>query len=100
MVINVCTTDAEHWFLRYIPRHTTIRSECFLTYIAPVHYNCIQRRSAGLALRSRLAGGRQQSRILAALRGYQARQALPQSPGQLASAPSLPGQREPGGSLI
>ncbi len=42
VVINVITSDAENWFLRYLPQQkAAVRHEVFLTYIAPIHYNAI-----------------------------------------------------------
>lgn len=34
--------DRDHWFLRYIPSSTRPRHECFLTYVAPIHYNAVR----------------------------------------------------------
>lgn len=38
-----CSADRDHWFLRYIPRSARPRHECFLTYVAPIHYNAVRR---------------------------------------------------------
>ena len=43
IVINLVTSEQQHWFLRYEPEQTTVQREIFLTYIAPVHYNAITR---------------------------------------------------------
>lgn len=82
VVVNVVTSDASGWFLRYIPEHTMVRKEVFLSYIAPVHYNAIRRRPRGIApmLRTMSSLGRRNSRIVAALDEYERNRAMPTNP--------------------
>ena len=81
IVVNVVTSDAENWFLRYIPEHTLVQKEVFLTYISPVHYNGIRRLSRGpTILRSMSSLGRRNSRVVAALDEYERTMAVPQQP--------------------
>eukprot|EP01023_Acetabularia_acetabulum_P041297 TRINITY_DN401_c0_g1_i10.p2 TRINITY_DN401_c0_g1~~TRINITY_DN401_c0_g1_i10.p2 ORF type:complete len:281 (-),score=17.78 TRINITY_DN401_c0_g1_i10:439-1281(-) len=61
LVLNVISSQQNNWFLRYIPKHTLIQKEVFLTYIAPVHYNAIRRQSSIAALSRRLTISRRKS---------------------------------------
>lgn len=43
IVINVITSDQQHWFMRYEPEAQPKKSmEVFVTYIAPIHYNAVR----------------------------------------------------------
>lgn len=44
IVINVITSDQQHWFMRYEPEGTQPKKsvEVFVTYIAPIHYNAVR----------------------------------------------------------
>lgn len=43
IVINVITSDQQHWFMRYEPEVQPKKSvEVFVTYIAPIHYNAVR----------------------------------------------------------
>lgn len=88
VVINVVTSDPENWFLRYVPAHSLVKREIFLSYVSPVHYNSIRRRPRGAApmLRSLSSLGRRDSRILAALDEYERTNAVPENPQALAEA--------------
>ncbi|GLC51971.1 hypothetical protein PLESTB_000568600 [Pleodorina starrii] len=46
LTIHVVTSDQEHWYLTYQPESRKLDREIFLTYIAPIHYNSIRRRSS------------------------------------------------------
>jgi hypothetical protein len=81
IVVNVVTSDAENWFLRYIPEHTLVQKEVFLTYISPVHYNGIRKLARGpTILRSMSSLGRRNSRVVAALDEYERTMAVPKQP--------------------
>jgi hypothetical protein len=82
VVVNVVTSDASGWFLRYIPERSIVQKEVFLCYIAPVHYNAIRRRPRGVApmLRTMSSLGRRNSRIVAALDEYERNRAMPTTP--------------------
>lgn len=103
IVINVLTSEAENWFLRYIPSSsqqqqngfsTTTSSqpkhEIFLTYISPVHYNAVKRRKAlqtGKLLRSFSSSSqRQGSAIMNALAEYEKTKQMPMNPQELVQA--------------
>ncbi|KAK9863774.1 hypothetical protein WJX84_009732 [Apatococcus fuscideae] len=45
VVINCLTSNQQNWFLRYEPDELKVALEIFLTYIAPVHYNAIRKRT-------------------------------------------------------
>ena len=85
VVINVITSDAENWFLRYVPEHSVVQREVFCSYIAPVHYNAIVRRPRGAApfLRSMSSLGRRNSRIVEALDEYERTKAVPAAPTEV-----------------
>ena len=43
IVINVITSDQQHWFMRYEPEVQPKKNvEVFVTYIAPIHYNAVR----------------------------------------------------------
>ena len=43
IVINVITSDQQHWFMRYEPEAQPKKAaEVFITYIAPIHYNAVR----------------------------------------------------------
>lgn len=43
IIINVITSDQQHWFMRYEPEvQPKINVEVFVTYIAPIHYNAVR----------------------------------------------------------
>lgn len=44
VVVNVITSDQQHWFMRYEPEGTQPKKsvEVFVTYIAPIHYNAVR----------------------------------------------------------
>ncbi|KAK9826434.1 hypothetical protein WJX81_005249 [Elliptochloris bilobata] len=46
VIVNVVTSDQHNWFQRYKPEQVMAPREVFLTYIAPVHYNGIRKRTA------------------------------------------------------
>lgn len=83
--INVVTSDAANWFMRYVPEHAIVRREVFISYIAPVHYNAIVRRPRGAApfLRSMSSLGRRNSRIVEALDEYERTRAVPAAPTEV-----------------
>lgn len=61
ILINVITSDEQHWFNRYEPqaklkRYKGHKREMFLTYIAPVHYNTIRRISSQRGSSAQTAG--------------------------------------------
>jgi hypothetical protein len=81
IVVNVVTSDSENWFLRYIPEHTLVQREVFLSYIAPIHYNGIRKLARGpTILRSMSSLGRRNSRVVAALDEYERTMAVPKQP--------------------
>ena len=41
--VHVITSTVENWHLRYVPEGAASAKLLFLTYIAPVHYNSIER---------------------------------------------------------
>lgn len=48
IVINVITSDQQHWFMRYEPEaQPKKRMEVFVTYIAPIHYNAVRLAPSG-----------------------------------------------------
>lgn len=48
IVINVITSDQQHWFMRYEPQAQPKKAfEVFVTYIAPIHYNAVRRKTQG-----------------------------------------------------
>ncbi|KAL3159149.1 hypothetical protein ABBQ32_14134 [Trebouxia sp. C0010 RCD-2024] len=53
IVINVITSDQQHWFMRYEPEGTQPKKsvEVFVTYIAPIHYNAVRRQTQTSQLR-------------------------------------------------
>jgi hypothetical protein len=70
--VNVVSSDAEAWFVRYVPGGgAAVRRELFVAYIAPLHYDALRRRRGGGAiLRSLSSLGRRDSRVLRALDLY------------------------------
>lgn len=50
IMFSVITSDEAHWFVRYKPSKLQVYKgsprEVFLTYISPVHYNAIRRRTS------------------------------------------------------
>lgn len=46
VVINVVTSESTNWYLKYEPPEVKVPQEVFLTYISPVHYNSLRRRSS------------------------------------------------------
>ena len=82
VVINVVTSDSENWFMRYLPEHTVVQREVFLSYIAPVHYNAIKKRASPV-IRSMSSLGRKNSRIVAALDEYERTRTVPQQPTEV-----------------
>ncbi|GIL74520.1 hypothetical protein Vretifemale_4518, partial [Volvox reticuliferus] len=46
LTIHVVTSEEDHWYLTYEPEIRKLDREIFLTYIAPIHYNSIRRRSS------------------------------------------------------
>ena len=90
IVINVVTSDATNWFLRYIPEHNRMmitNREVFLSYIAPVHYNAIRRFPRGAApfLRTMSSLGRKNSRVVATLDEYEKTKGIPTAPLEVLS---------------
>jgi hypothetical protein len=84
VVVNVVSSDASHWFVRYVPSHTAAQRELFLAYVAPVHYNALRRKPRGFAsLRSLSSLGRRNSRIVRALDQHVQRGTVPSSPATL-----------------
>lgn len=63
LVINVITSTHKNWFLRYSPSSGTAPREVFLTYISPLHYNAVRRRSGLAPLRESFKVGRQNSQV-------------------------------------
>jgi hypothetical protein len=83
--VNVVSSDAEGWFLRYVPGGgAAVRRELFVAYIAPLHYDALRRRrGGGVIMRSLSSLGRRDSRVLRALELYAAARAIPASPAAL-----------------
>ncbi|KAL6756630.1 hypothetical protein V8C86DRAFT_2644201 [Haematococcus lacustris] len=46
VLTHVVTSDAQNWYLKYQPANLKSDKEMFLTYIAPIHYNAIRRKSS------------------------------------------------------
>ncbi|KAI3426931.1 hypothetical protein D9Q98_006875 [Chlorella vulgaris] len=85
LVINSISSDAEHWFVRHIPRTTRPEHEIFITYIAPLHFNAIRRQNTGTRLRQSF--GRQQgSQLTRAVSSYQRRFGIPETPHHVVHA--------------
>ncbi|KAL0048207.1 hypothetical protein WJX82_009891 [Trebouxia sp. C0006] len=52
IVINVITSDQQHWFMRYEPEVQPKKNvEVFVTYIAPIHYNAVRRKTQAASIR-------------------------------------------------
>lgn len=84
VVVNVISSDRDHWFLRYIPRSARPRHECFLTYVAPIHYNAVRRQNTGDRLRHSF--GRQHSQLARAVSTYQRNFGIPEEPQHVVAA--------------
>lgn len=68
IVINVITSDQQHWFMRYEPEAQPKKAaEVFITYIAPIHYNAVRRKTQASQLRRSFSRQRSGSRIQQAL---------------------------------
>ena len=61
IMINLITSETTNWFIRYVPEREVVH-EIFIAYIAPVHYNSIERRKKRAFVGNSAA--KQKSRIL------------------------------------
>eukprot|EP00798_Chlamydomonas_sp_ICE-L_P003212 gene3212-13229_t len=46
VIIRCITSDVSNWYLTYEPTEARMDREIFVTYIAPIHYNAIRRKSS------------------------------------------------------